>query len=383
MKKDSLLAIIAGAGIGSRFESEIPKQYLILNGKSVIERAVEPFLCSNYVKKIIVVISKDDLLINEQSFYDSSKVEFIYGGEKRANSIMNAIESVDLDEYEYVLTHDAARPNINEKDIEILYSDILNKNVSCAYFYSPVYDSIKKVGTETDKTKDKNEYVLVQTPQISKLNELKNALIECNKSNISIPDESFAIEHAGLPISRILGRRSNIKITEKHDFELLNNFTTRGGTGFDLHRYEDGSGIILGGHMLECNLKIIAHSDGDVLLHSIADSILGASGQGDIGKYFSDKDPANKGIDSKKIIEFCLKSLKDKNLEIYNIDATVICEVPKINPHRDLILKSLSKILKTPVERIGLKATTSEQIGIIGKNKAIAVQSFVNLIEVS
>ena len=135
--------------------------------------------------------------------------------------------------------------------------------------------------------------------------------------------------------------------------------------------------------MLECNLQIIAHSDGDVLLHSIADSILGASGQGDIGKYFSDKDPANKGIDSKKIIEFCLESLKDKNLEIYNIDATVICEVPKINPHRDLILKSLSKILKTPVERIGLKATTSEQIGIIGKNKAIAVQSFVNLIEVS
>ena len=383
MKKDSLLAIIAGAGVGSRFESEIPKQYLILNGKSVIERAVEPFLCSNYVKKIIVVISKDDLLINEQSFYDSSKVEFIYGGEKRVNSIMNAIESVDLDGYEYVLTHDAARPNINERDIEILYSDILNKNVSCTYFYSPVYDSIKKVGTKTDKTKDKNEYVLVQTPQISKLNELKNALIECNKSNISTPDESFAIEHAGLPISRILGRRSNIKITEKHDFELLNNFTTRGGTGFDLHRYEDGSGIILGGHMLECNLKIIAHSDGDVLLHSIADSILGASGQGDIGKYFSDKDPANKGIDSKKIIEFCLESLKDKNLEIYNIDATVICEAPKINPHRDLILKSLSKILKTPVERIGLKATTSEQIGIIGKNKAIAVQSFVNLIEVS
>ena len=90
MKKDSLLAIIAGAGVGSRFESEIPKQYLILNGKSVIERAVEPFLCSNYVKKIIVVISKDDLLINKQSFYDSSKVKFIYGGEKRVNSLVTS-----------------------------------------------------------------------------------------------------------------------------------------------------------------------------------------------------------------------------------------------------------------------------------------------------
>ena len=97
--------------------------------------------------------------------------------------------------------------------------------------------------------------------------------------------------------TKFLGRRTNIKITEKHDFDLLNKFITRGGIGFDLHKYQEGSGIILGGYMLECNLQIIAHSDGDVLLHSIADSILGASGQGDIGKYFSDQDPKNEGID--------------------------------------------------------------------------------------
>ena len=102
-----------------------------------------------------------------------------------------------------------------------------------------------------------------------------------------------------------------------------------------------------------------------------------------IGKYFSDQDPKNEGIDSKEIIEFCLETIKNKDLEIHNIDATLICEEPKINPHRDSILKSLSKILKIPVDSIGLKATTSEQIGIIGKNKAIAVQSFVNLREVS
>ena len=382
MKKDSLLAIIAGAGTGSRFGSEIPKQYLMLNGKSVIEKAVEPFLCSEYVKKIIVLISENDPFINKQSFYSSNKIKFLKGGEMRSDSIMNAIKSVGLDEYEYVITHDAARPNINEKDIEVLYSDIIVNNTFCSYFYTPVYDSIKKVGKK-DKTKDKNEYILVQTPQISKLKELTNAMNKCTESNIDIPDESFAIEHIGLKSSRILGRRTNIKITEKHDFDLLNKFITRGGIGFDLHKYQEGSGIILGGYMLECDLQIIAHSDGDVLLHSIADSILGASGQGDIGKYFSDQDPKNEGIDSKEIIEFCLETIKNKDLEIHNIDVTLICEEPKINPHRDSILKSLSKILKIPVDSIGLKATTSEQIGIIGKNKAIAVQSFVNLREVS
>lgn len=382
MKKDSLLAIIAGAGTGSRFGSETPKQYLMLNGKSVIEKAVEPFLCSEYVKKIIVLISENDSFINKQGFYSSNKIKFLKGGEMRSDSIMNAIKSVGLDEYEYVITHDAARPNINEKDIEVLYSDIIVNNTFCSYFYTPVYDSIKKVGKK-DKTKDKNEYILVQTPQISKLKELTNAMNKCTESNIDIPDESFAIEHIGLKSSRILGKRTNIKITEKHDFDLLNKFITRGGIGFDLHKYQEGSGIILGGYMLECDLQIIAHSDGDVLLHSIADSILGASGQGDIGKYFSDQDPKNEGIDSKEIIEFCLETIKNKDLEIHNIDATLICEEPKINPHRDSILKSLSKILKIPVDSIGLKATTSEQIGIIGKNKAIAVQSFVNLREVS
>ena len=117
------------------------------------------------------------------------------------------------------------------------------------------------------------------------------------------------------------------------------------------------------------------------MLHSIADSILGASGIGDIGKYFSDQDEKNKNLDSTKIIRFCLDKLNELNLEIYNVDSIIICEEPKINPHRDNILKSLSLILEIPIDKIGLKATTSEQIGIIGKNKAIAVQSYVNLRE--
>ena len=131
--------------------------------------------------------------------------------------------------------------------------------------------------------------------------------------------------------------------------------------------------------MIPCEYSIVAHSDGDVLLHSLADSILGASALGDIGMFFSDTDLANKGLDSSKIIEFCLLEIANMGLEIFNVDITIICESPKINPHRNQILKSLSKILKINENKIGLKATTSEKLGIIGTNQAIAVQTLTNL----
>ena len=377
MKEDSIVAIIPAAGIGSRFDGDVPKQYFNVNGSSIIESAVLPFLNSIYVSKIIIPIAKNDKYINAQNFFNHEKIAFVEGGKDRHDSVMNALKVID-ESYEYVITHDAARPNISEKDIEDLYKIIIENGSSCVYFYSPVYDSIKQL-SNNDKTVDKNDFLLVQTPQISKLVDLKNSIKFCLEEGLHIPDESFAIEHCGFSSSKILGRRSNIKVTEKHDIDYLNKFLTRGGIGFDLHKYKQGKGITLGGVKIECDFEIVAHSDGDVLLHSIADSILGAAGLGDIGEHFPDTDIENKGLDSKKIISFCLETIKNKNLEIYNIDNTIICEKPKINPHRKAILNSLSNILKIDSEKIGLKATTSEQIGIIGKNKAIAVQSFVNL----
>jgi len=370
---NNVLAVIAAAGEGKRFGGNTPKQYIKLNGKTVIESSVKPFIDSEIITKIIIVVSKNDLEIENQDFYSSKKVEVIYGGDKRQISIFNALQHED-DNYEFVITHDAARPNVIEDDIVNLLKDIKESKSSCSYFYTPIYDSIKK-----NKTKNKNKFHLVQTPQISKFEELKKSLNKCIDEEIECPDESFAIEYLNLKTSKIKGRRSNIKITEHEDIEILNKFLTRSGIGFDLHKYDKGSGIILGGYKINCDYKIIAHSDGDVLLHSIADSILGASGLGDIGKFFPDQDDINLNLDSSEIINFCLKELKNLNLEIYNVDATIICEEPKINPHRDNILKSLSSILKIPINKIGLKATTSEKIGIIGNNEAIAVQSLINL----
>ena len=328
------------------------------------------------VSKVIIAVSESDSYINNQDFFKNEKINIVNGGNSRAQSVLNALNNVQTEDYTYVITHDAARPNILEEDIVNIYEKISSSETDCSIFYIPIVDSIKH---EDHSTLDKSEYYLVQTPQISNFSKLRSSLASLLEEGIDIPDESFAMERKGFSISRLKGRSSNIKITHIEDLHLLEKFSTRAGTGFDLHTYKDGKGFLIGGYFLKCGYEIEAHSDGDVLLHSIADSILGASALGDIGIFFSDTDESNKDLDSIKIINFCLKKIKELNLEIYNIDATIICESPKISPHRDAIIESLSRILQISKSKIGLKATTSEKIGIIGKNKAIAVQSLVNL----
>jgi len=273
-----------------------------------------------------------------------------------------------------------ARPNISEEDIRTLIEEIQNKGADCSFFYTPISESIKKISSKEDITLNKEDYYLVQTPQICNTEKLYTALKTCVKDGINIPDESFVMEKMNYVLTRIKGSSANIKVTYPADIDLLKKFNTRVGTGFDLHTYLPGNGFLLGGYFIECDHSINAHSDGDVLLHSIADAILGASALGDIGIFFADTDAANKNLDSKTIIDFCLEEISKLDLEIFNIDVTIICETPKISPSRQAILSSLSKILKIDQSNIGLKATTSEKIGIIGKNKARAVQTALNLI---
>jgi 2-C-methyl-D-erythritol 4-phosphate cytidylyltransferase/2-C-methyl-D-erythritol 2,4-cyclodiphosphate synthase len=376
MKIKKILAVIPAAGIGHRFGEKKPKQYAQLNALSVIENTVNELLKSKLIDKLIIVISEGDSYIKNQNFYKNKTIQLINGGSSRVESVNNALNHECANGYDYVLVHDAARPNFSYTIISKLLENLMESKSSGSFPYIPISDSLrsKELGTV-----DKNEYFLAQTPQVCRFHDLKQSLQLCISDGVNVPDESFALEYSGFNVSRILGSRSNIKITYKDDLKLLSKFNTRTGTGFDVHRYQEGNGITLGGFKVPCEYSIIAHSDGDVLLHSIADSILGASSLGDIGIFFSDQDANNKGLDSKKIIEFCLNKIESIGMEIYNIDSTIICEQPKINPFRDNILKSLSQILGIPESKIGLKATTAEKLGIIGKNKAISVQSLVNL----
>jgi 2-C-methyl-D-erythritol 4-phosphate cytidylyltransferase/2-C-methyl-D-erythritol 2,4-cyclodiphosphate synthase len=378
--KNKILAIIPAAGIGERFLSKDPKQYHKIGHSTLIEKTISIFTSSELISNIIVPIHKDDKNIQNQDFYKNPKIKFVNGGDSRARSVLSALESEDLTNYDYVLTHDVARPNISIDHIRDIVNEIQNKGSDCIFFYTPISESIKKISNEEDVTLNKEDYYLVQTPQICKTKKLYTALKSCVNEGIDIPDESFVMEKMNHSLTKIKGSSSNIKVTYPEDIDLMKKFNTRVGTGFDLHTYSPGNGFLLGGYFIKCDQSINAHSDGDVLLHSIADAILGASGLGDIGIFFPDTDAANKNLDSKKIINFCLEEISKLDLEIFNIDITIICETPKISPFRDFILSSLSEILKIDQSNIGLKATTSEKIGIIGKNKAIAVQTSLNLI---
>lgn len=368
--------IVPSAGTGSRFDKNLPKQYHKLNDLTVIETTINELLKSSNVDKIIIAVSESDNLISKQNFIDNPNVMIIKGGLTRAQSVLNALNEPCLDSAKYIVVHDAARPNFSYKDIDIMLSQLIDKNLDGIFPFIPLSDSLR---SKSKGTMDKKDFFLVQTPQICKKVALKDSLISCAEASIEAPDESFALERSGFLVDKIIGNRGNIKITYKEDIQLISKFNTRSGTGFDVHRLEDGKGIVLGGHFIPCEFSIIAHSDGDVLLHSIADSILGAAALGDIGKFFSDSDVANKDIDSKEIIDFCISKINELGLEIYNIDTTIICEYPKINPHRENILESLSNILGVNENKIGLKATTVEKLGIIGKNKAISVQTIANL----
>ena len=163
---------------------------------------------------------KNDEFIEKQDFYNSKKVEFVHGGDSRQDSIKNAL-ALDYKDFEFVITHDAVRPNISEADIANLYKDILNTNVSCSFLYTPVYDSIKLVG-ENDITKDKDKFLLVQTPQICRLEDLRNSLNKCTEDEVECPDESYAIEYSNLSLSKVKGRRSNIKIKTEQGKVLAN-----------------------------------------------------------------------------------------------------------------------------------------------------------------
>ena len=379
MIKNNILAIIPAAGIGARFLSNMPKQYSSINETNIIQKTVSTFIHSYAISKIIIPVNKNDQYIKEQEFYKDPKIKIIQGGDTRAKSVLNALSCIDIKDYDHVLTHDVARPNIKGDDVNLIVETILSKKADCLYFYTPINESIKQISENKDITVDRDDFFIVQTPQICKIDKLYDALISAIDDSIDVPDESYAMERMGYKVLKILGNSSNIKVTFPEDLELVNKFNTRTGTGFDLHTYQTGTGFILGGHFIDCDYSINAHSDGDVLLHSIADAILGAAALGDIGLFFPDNDQKNKDLDSKQIIELCLNEISKLDLEIYNIDATVICEEPKIKPIREEILTSLASIFQIDQAKIGLKATTSEKIGIIGKNKAIAVQTAVNL----
>ena len=377
--KDNIAVIIPAAGSSSRFGGLTPKQYLRIGDETVLEKSVNLFLEISSIKKVYLAIDPNEPLIRYQSFYNDPKVNIVKGGNTRTESVFNALSVLDKD-IDIVAIHDAVRPWLSKTHFEDLLSKLVNeKSIQGVYPVISITDSLRMKRSKDLIPVEREDFLSVQTPQLFYKKSLKKALDKLKQENLHLSDETQAMEKAGFKVLAIPGERSNLKITFSDDMPDHVETDYRIGRGIDFHQLEPGNGLTLGNIFIDCNLSIVAHSDGDIVLHAISDALLGAGGLRDIGYYFPDTDSNNKNLSSLKIIEKSLDLLKEQGLQPRNIDFVVVCEQPKIGPYIDKLKKSLSRILNIEENLIGVKATTAEGMGAIGEGNGIAVYAIASL----
>ncbi len=354
--------IILASGQSKRFNSNKPKQFNIYKNKPVFIHSIEKAIKSKLFKKIILVIN------NQKKIRDKlpRNVLIIKGGKERSHSSLIALKYIKKFKPNNVLIHDAARPDFSLKLLKNLVKLLQKNKAVVPVIYSK--DSIKyKIKNQIFNLNRKNS-ILTQTPQAFKFNDLYNLFI---KQNNLISDESTLFIENDLKIKFIKGETFNNKITYKEDIKNSEIFF---GIGFDIHRLIKGKKLYLGGIKIPFHSGLKGHSDGDVIIHSVIDSILGAMRKKDIGTLFPDNKKKFKNIRSTDLLKTIIKLLEKNNSYINNLDINLICEQPKVSKYRVKIIESLSRLLNIDKDVINLKGKTVEKLGLIGKEKAIACE---------
>ena len=368
---NNLLVIIPCAGIGNRFSSQIEKQHASLGDLSVIETTLDTFMMFKPASKIVVVVKDPESFQKKISIKLDERFSIVSGGNSRSESVLNGIRSENIEKYDYVMTHDGVRPYIDLDSLEKIYTSILDSDYDCIFYGIRPKDSIKRLEGGSCKVEERDNFILVQTPQICESKKLKNALEVQTSENIYLTDESSALENSGYSVNFIEGSQKNIKITFQEDLVKEDILI---GNGFDLHRFCEGNSIVFGGVKFPFEFGIEAISDGDVILHSIIDALLGAMRKKDIGTFFPDNKNRFKNIRSPKMLKPIIEILYKNNFYINNLDINLICEQPKVSKYRTKIINALSKLLNLDKDLINLKGKTVEKLGLIGKEKAIACE---------
>lgn len=391
---EKIVALITACGRGNRFNrgEGIPKQYLPLAGYPMLRHSILAFLNHPKVSDVICVIHPDDLELYEDAIRGLDLLNPVFGGESRQASIRLGLE--ELAEYlpHKVLIHDGVRPFVSKRII----NGILEKLESHPAVIPAiaVEDTIKKIGDgRIEWTLERENLWRAQTPQGFLYQDILNSHIAFKDLNFT--DDSALNEYAGIPVAIVPGSQNNFKITTEEDYERAKHMVTflneeyreetRTGIGYDVHAFEDlvnvdSNFIRLGGAEIEFNKKIIAHSDGDVVIHAIIDAILGALGLGDIGEHFPPNDQKWKGCDSREMLKIIYNLVQKYSSSIINIDATIICERPKILKYKEKMKKEISTILGISSKKINIKATTTEGLGFTGRGEGIACQAVATLI---
>jgi len=354
--------IILASGQSKRFNSNKPKQFIKYKNKALFEHSLEKAIHSKLFKKIILVINDKKQIKNKFP----KNVVVIKGGKERSDSSLIGLKYIKKFKPNNVLIHDAARPNFSIKLLKKLINSLQNNKASIPVIKSK--DSIKyKIKNQLFNLNRKNSY-LTQTPQAFKFKEIYNL---SKKQKDKIQDEATLFINNNLKIKFISGETLNDKITFRED---LINTKTYFGLGFDIHKLIKNKKLYLGGIEIPFHSGLKGHSDGDVILHSIIDALLGAMRKKDIGTFFPDNKNKYKNIRSPKMLKPIIKILNKNNFYINNLDINLICEQPKVSKYRDKIINSVSNLLNLDKNLINLKGKTVEKLGLIGKEKAIACE---------
>ena len=385
--KTEISAVLVAAGASTRMGFD--KLSVDLGGETVLHRSIRAFAQCSQVYEIVLVAGKNRAFVEAQAADCKKPVQIVTGGATRAESAKNGVLAA---RGTLVAVHDAARPFVSAAVIEAVLDAA--KQCGAAAPAVPVKDTIKQAvrgdgktvpaGCRVENTPDRSTLYAVQTPQCFDRAQYLAALeeLDAEKARL-VTDDCSLFELTGRPVQLTQGDYANRKITTREDLPRpapKEETKMRIGHGYDVHRLVEGRRLILGGVEIPFEKGLLGHSDADVLTHAVMDAVLGAAALGDIGQHFPDNDPAYAGADSLKLAQHVARILSEHGYGIGNIDATLLCQRPKLAPHIPAMRANLAEAFGLPVDAVSVKATTEEHLGFTGEGLGIAAHA-VALIE--
>jgi len=373
-----IAVVIVAGGRGERVGGAVPKQYLPLLGKPILRWTAEAFARHPAIDLIQVVIGVNDEAAYTDAVRGLKVLPTLAGGPTRQHSVMHGLEALAHHKPDYVLIHDAARPLISAETIGLVIAALRN-GAEAAVPLLPVADTLRKRDNGAWVTVPRDGLLRAQTPQGFRFDRILK--IHRDHATHDLTDDMALAELAGLDIVVVPGEESNIKITTQKDFGMAEQLLaarlgeTRTGYGYDAHRFAPGDHLWLCGVKIDHDHALEGHSDADAGLHALTDAILGAIGAGDIGQHFPPTDERWRGAPSWKFLDHAASLVRDQGGAIVHCDVTLICERPKVSPHRDAMRARVAEILAIDISRVSVKATTTEGMGFEGRREGLAAQA--------
>ena len=371
------IALVVAGGRGSRFGGELPKQYRLLAGSALLRHSLETLCRHPRIEGVRVVIHPNDIAFYDEAVRGLKLLPPCHGGKERQDSARLGLESLAEFEPRHVLIHDAARPFIDADTIERVITALDDAPGAIAAI--PVTDTLKRgddgriVGTI-----ERTGLWRAQTPQGFRYDDI----LAAHRAVVgeALTDDAAVAERVGLSVKLVHATEENFKVTTEDDLRraerLLNaSFEQRVGTGFDVHHFGPGDHVMICGLRVEHSHGTVGHSDADVGLHALTDALLGTIGAGDIGSHFPPSDPQWKGAASERFLRHAASLVEGRGGSIVNVDITIVCERPKIGPHRDAMRQRVAEILGIAVDRVSIKATTTDRLGFTGRGEGMAAQA--------